>query len=191
MDPFTHIKSVLAIVLGLSIAHLLQSTLNLVLHRGNKKAYWVHMLWVFYVFLIILHFWWWEYNLTGIKIWSFLEYLFVTLYIINFYAIAYVIFPSNITDYQDSYRVYFYSRKNWFFAFLGFSFLLDIVDTLIKGKQYFMHSGTEYEMRILLHIVLCLLAIKFDNKKFQAALVIFFIAYEIFYIAWSIPYIGN
>jgi hypothetical protein len=67
MDPFTHIKSVLAIVLGLSIAHLLQTSLNLVLHPGKKKSYWVHLLWVFYVFLIILHFWWWEYNLRGSK----------------------------------------------------------------------------------------------------------------------------
>ncbi len=191
MDPFTHVKSVLAIVLGLSLAHLLQSTLNLVLHTGKKKAYWVHLLWVFYVFLFILHFWWWEYNLTGIKVWPFWEYMFVTLYIINFYAIAYVIFPSNISDYEDSYKVYFYSRKNWFFSFLGFSFLLDIIDTWIKGRQYFLHSGPEYDIRIILHIILCLLAIKINNRRFHAGLVIFFILYEIVYIARSLPTIGS
>ena len=47
MDPFTHIKSVLAIVLGLSLAHLIQASLNLLLQRGKKKPYWVHMLWVY------------------------------------------------------------------------------------------------------------------------------------------------
>jgi hypothetical protein len=191
MDPFTHIKSVLAIVLGLSLAHLLQASLNLVLHPGKKKAYWVHLLWVLYVFLMILHFWWWEYNLTGIKVWSFAEYLFVTLYIINFYAIAFVIFPQQITDYNDSYLQYFYSKKNWFFSFLGFSFLLDIIDTLIKGKQYFFHSGAEYDLHIMISIILCLLAIKINNKTFHAVLVIFFILYEIVYIARSIPYIGK
>jgi hypothetical protein len=190
MDPFTHIKSVLSIVLGLSLAHLLQSTLNLVLHPAKKKAYWVHMLWVFYVFLMILHFWWWEYNLTGIKVWPFWEYLFVTLYIINFYAIAYTIFPAHISEYEDSYRQYFYSKKNWFFSFLGFSFLLDIVDTLIKGKQYFFHSGTMYDIRILIHILFCALAIGIKNPKFHAALVIFFIIYEVLYITYSMPYIG-
>jgi hypothetical protein len=169
----------------------LQSTLNLVLHPGKKKPYWIQLLWAIYVFLIILHFWWWEFNLTGIKIWSFFMYLFVTLYIINFYAIAYVVFPNNISDYEDSYELYFYSRKKWFFGFLGFCFLLDIIDTLIKGKQYFFRSGLEYDMRIILHIILCLLAIKIDNKKFQAALVLFFILYEIIYIARSLPYIGG
>lgn len=70
MDPLNHIKSVLAIVLGLSLAHLIQASLNLLLHRGKKKPYWVQMFWVFYVFLLILHFWWWEYNFTGIKVWT-------------------------------------------------------------------------------------------------------------------------
>jgi len=191
MDPFTHIKSVLAIVLGLSLAHLIQASLNILLHRGNKKPYWVQMLWVFYVFLLILHFWWWEYNLTGIKVWTFLEYMFVTLYIINYYAIAYVIFPNNISEYDDSYQNYFYARKNWFFSFLGFSFLLDVIDTLIKGRQYFSHSGSEYDARILVSIVLCLLGIRISNRKFQSALVIFFIIYEMVYIARTTSYIGS
>ncbi|MEJ0083301.1 MAG: hypothetical protein WDM78_20645 [Puia sp.] len=122
MDPFTHIKSVLAIVLGLSLAHLIQASLNLLLQRGKKKPYWVQMLWVFYIFLLILHFWWWEYNLTGIKVWTFLEYLFVTLYIINYYAIAYVIFPNNITEYEDSYKTYFFARKIGSFPFWDSAF---------------------------------------------------------------------
>jgi hypothetical protein len=40
-------------------------------------------------------------------------------------------------------------------------------------------------------MVLCLLAIKLNNKKFQAGRVIFFIAYKIVYIAGSMPYIGK
>ncbi len=116
MDPFTHIKSVLAIVLGLSIAQLLQGSLNLLVHPGKKKPYWIHMLWVFYVFLTILHYWWWEYNLTAIKRWSFWEYLFVTLYIINFYAVVYILYPNNIAEYNESYEHYFYSRKKWIFS---------------------------------------------------------------------------
>jgi hypothetical protein len=149
------------------------------------------MLWVFYVFLLILHFWWWEYNLTGIKVWTFLEYIFVTLYIIIYYAIAYVIFPNNVSEYEESYRNYFYARKNWFFSFLGFSFLLDVIDTLIKGRQYLSHSGSEYDARILISIILCLLGIRINNRKFQPALVIFFIVYEIVYIARTTSYIGN
>jgi hypothetical protein len=102
-----------------------------------------------------------------------------------------VIFPNNVSDYEDSYQLYFYSRKNWFYSFLGFSFLLDVIDTLIRGRQYFSHSGSEYDARILLSIILCLLGIKIDNKKFQSALVIFFIIYEIVYIARTASSIGK
>jgi hypothetical protein len=130
-------------------------------------------------------------SLTGIKVWTFLEYILVTLYIINYYAIAFVIFPNNVSEYEDSYQLYFYSRKNWFYSFLGFSFLLDVIDTLIRGRQYFSHSGSEYDARILLSIILCLLGIKIDNKKFQSALVIFFIIYEIVYIARTASSIGK
>ncbi len=101
------------------------------------------------------------------------------------------IFTTNISEYEDSYKTYFYSRKNWFFAFLGFSFLLDVIDTLIKGKAYFIHSGVEYDIRILTHIALCLLAIRISNKKFQAALVILFIVYEISYIARAYEFLGK
>ena len=66
---------------------------------------------------------------------------------------TYVIFPNHISEYEDSYKVYFNTRKNWFFSFLGFSFLLDVIDTLIKGRQYFSHSGSEYDARILISIV--------------------------------------
>jgi hypothetical protein len=191
MDAFNHIKSVLGIVLGLSIAHLLQGTLNLFLHPGRKKRYWVHLLWVLYVFLLILHFWWWEYKLNSIKVWNFAEYLLVTLYIINYYAIAWVIYPKEMNDYDESYEQYFYARKNWFFGFLGFSFLLDILDTVIKGSDYFHQLGIEYFLRNAIHAILCLLAMKINNRKFQACIVILFIVYEIFYIGRLYAYIGN
>ena len=114
----------------------------------------------------------------------------MTLYIINYYAIAYVIFPNNITEYEDSYKTYFYARKNWFFSFLGFSFLLDVIDTLLKGRQYFSHSGWEYDTRIILSFILCLFGMKINNRTFQSALVIFFIIYEIIYISRTASYIG-
>jgi len=49
----------------------------------------------------------------------------------------------------------------------------------------------EYDIRIVISILLCLLGMKINNKKFHATLVIFFILYEIVYIARTAPAIGK
>jgi hypothetical protein len=69
-----------------------------------------------------------------------------------------------------------------FFGFLGASYLLDVVDTAIKGREYFGHFGWEYPLRNAIHFVLCLIAMKTSNPRFHAALVLLFIIYEISYI---------
>ena len=51
MDIFAHIKSVIGIILGLSIAKLLQGTVKLIQHPGRTKPYWIHLAWALYIFL--------------------------------------------------------------------------------------------------------------------------------------------
>lgn len=46
MDFFNHIKTVISIILGLSIGCLLNGTVKFVQHPGRTKPYWVHLLWV-------------------------------------------------------------------------------------------------------------------------------------------------
>jgi hypothetical protein len=82
------------------------------------------------------------------------------------------------TGYED----YFYSRKKWFFSILAISFGADIIDTAIKGGDYFLYNQTEYFVRVVSHIILCFAAIKVDNKRFHTILVVLFIAYELSYI---------
>lgn len=84
-------------------------------------------------------------------------------------------------DYSG-YEDYFYSRKKWFFSVLALSFGADIVDTAIKGGDYFLYNQSEYFVRVISHIVLCLMAIKINNKKFHAILAVLFIVYELSYI---------
>jgi hypothetical protein len=59
MDTFTHIRMVLSIIMGLSIAHSLKGAAKLIEHPKRYRPYWVHLLWAFYIFLLISHFWWW------------------------------------------------------------------------------------------------------------------------------------
>lgn len=182
VDTFGHIKSVIGIVLGLSIAKLLQGAVKLIQHPGRTRPYWVHLLWALYLFLLLTHFWWWEYRLKEVAVWSFQAYFFLILFITMYFTLCALLFPDDLKDYEGSYADYFYSRKKWFYGVLAASFIADVVDTLLKGKDYFLQATWEYPVRNSVHVVLCLIAMWITNRKFHAALVIIFILYELSYI---------
>jgi len=45
------------------------------------------------------------------------------------------------------------------------------------------HLYWDFPIRNIVHIILCLVAMKVSNKKFHAVLVILFLAYELLFIA--------
>lgn len=182
MEVFNHIKYVIAITLSFSIAHLLRGTVKFIQHPNRGKPYITHLLWVIYMYLTLIHFWWFEYRLTAIPQWYFFTYLFIVLYITNYYVICTVLYPDDISDYKD-YKDYFFSRKKWFFGLLSIAFIADIVDTLIKGKDYLFRLGWEAPIRNLVLILLCLVGIRVKNARFHVILVAGFILYELFFIA--------
>lgn len=188
MEVFSHIKYVIGITLSFSIAHLLRGTVKFIQHPDRGRPFITHLLWVIYLYLTLIHFWWWELRLTEIKQWYFFEYLFIVLYITNYYVICTILYPDDIKDYKD-YEDYFFSRKSWFFGLLSISFVADILDTLLKGVDYFHRLGWALPVRNITLIILCLVAIKVNNPKFHKALVILFLLYELFYIAnlYAVP----
>lgn len=181
MAEFDHVKSIFGIILGLGLTHLIRGSVIFIQHPGRKKFYLIHFLWVLFVFLLIVHFWWWEINLRLITQWNFAEYIFLIFYILLFYLLCAILYPDDLKDYS-SYENYFYSRKNWFFAILAVCFLADLIDTSLKGKTYYLSSQPIYYLRNISHIILCLIAIKISNKKIHFGLVLFFIVFEIFFI---------
>lgn len=56
METFAHIKTVIGIILGLSITHLLKGVVKIVEHPKKNKPYWVHLLWALYIFLAVIHY---------------------------------------------------------------------------------------------------------------------------------------
>lgn len=181
MEEFMHIKSVIGIILGLSLTHLIKGSVFFIQHPGRKKTFITHLLWVFYVFIFIIHFWWWEFNLKLVAQWYFADYLFLICYILLFYLLCAILYPDDLNDYAG-YEDYFFSRKNWFFGILAICFLADIIDTSLKGHGYFEKLGMEYYIRTFSHFALCILAIFTKSRRIHLFLVIGFILYEISFI---------
>lgn len=181
MDLYLHIRVLLSIILGLGVAQLLRGVSRIVQHPKKFAVYWVHLVWALFLFLFVIHFWWWEFALSRITDWTFPVYFFLTIYSTVLYLNCTLFFPEDISDYAG-FRDYFYSRRAWLFGFLALLFALDFIDTFIKGPAYRAQFGTVANIRDCLFILLCLLAIKIPNRRFHAALACFAVLFEILYI---------
>lgn len=184
-DPsqvYLHVRVLLGMIVGLGLTHLLRQVARIIEHPGDKRVYPVHLLWVFSVFLFLLHFWWWEFRLSGIAAWTFNLYLFVALYALLLYLLCVFVLPDSLHGYAD-YRDYFHSRRRWFFGTLAAIYAVDYVDTLFKGVDYLHGFGIEYPLRNLLHIAACAVAIATRNERFHAAFAIVAVLYQLSWIA--------
>jgi hypothetical protein len=126
--------------MGLALTHLMQGVAGLIQNPKHARIWWVHLVWVAYMFLSVIFWWWYEFQLQHIKTWSFATYLFVVFYAFYLYLICAVLFPRDLGG-RNGYKEYFFSRRGWFFGLLiGWS-IIDTIDTWIKGPDYFASLG--------------------------------------------------
>ncbi|MER9772990.1 hypothetical protein [Mesorhizobium sp. M0220] len=180
-DIFPHIRIVLGMVIGLGVTRLLSGLARIVQHPGQYRLYPVHLAWVASVLLMLVHFWWWEFGLFQIENWTFGKYLFIIFYAVTLFLLCALLFPDSMLDYT-SYEDFFYSRRAWFFGLLAATYLLDVIDTLLKGPEHFAHFGIEYLIRTPVFVVLCVIAILLRDRRFHIAFVAGALVYQISFI---------
>jgi hypothetical protein len=181
MDVYLHVRVLLSMILGLGVAHLLRGVARIVQHPKKAKTYWVHLVWALFLFLYLIHFWWWEFSLQKVERWTFPLYFFIALYAILLYLLCSLLFADDMQDYEG-YRDYFYSRRRWIFTLMAILFVADIIDTVIKGSAYRAKLGLTYDIRTAIYILLSILAIKIRSPRFHAAFAVFAVTVEVFYI---------
>lgn len=181
MDVYTHVRIIVGVVISLGLTHLLRGSAYLIQHPKKEQIYWVHLGWVAFMFLYVLHFWWWEFWLRELKDWNFAVYLFTILYAVLIYLMCSILYPESIADYTG-YEDYFYSRRRWFFGLLIMIFTLDLEDTFLKGRQYYLHLGSEYALRAALFIVGSAVAIRTRSRRYHEVFVVASVVYQLTYI---------
>ena len=143
MQMFEYIIVLISIVIGLALTHLMQGIAGLIQHPGRDRIWWVHLVWVAYMFLCTVFWWWYEFRLQVIETWTFSLYFFVICNAFYVYLICAVLFPKDLEGYAG-YKDYFLSRRRWFFGLQIGWLVLDLIDTRIKGADHFASLGTEY-----------------------------------------------
>jgi apolipoprotein N-acyltransferase len=170
MEKFTHVRIVMGMIVSLGLTHMLKGLSSTIQHPTRTNVYAIHLAWVASLILNILQFWWWEFSLREIPVWTFGIYLYLILYAFIIYLMCAMLFPDSIREYQD-YREYFLSRRRWFFGLLLTECVIDIGDSLIKGEIHVASLGDVYWIRTAFVAIGCLFAIRTRNQVYHASFV--------------------
>lgn len=181
-ELFPHVRIVMGMVVGLGITRLLAGYAGLIQHPQRSRLSAIHLLWGLSILIELVLFWWWEFELYEVQTWTFGLFAFLIGYAVTLYLLAALIFPDKIDEY-DGYEDYFLKRRHWFFGILAATFALDIVDTLLKGEPYFDTLGVGYLVQVPIGIALCAIAIRVADRRYQLAMVLIHLAYQVWWIA--------
>ncbi|MBN6148823.1 hypothetical protein JR065_00590 [Xanthomonas sp. AmX2] len=180
-DLYLHVRVLLGMVMGLGLTHLLRNFARIIERPRHKPVYAVHLLWATYLFVYLLHFWWWEFRLAGVRQWTFELYLFVTLYALLLYLLCALAFPEDLSDYP-TWRDYYDSRRRWFFGLLTLACGFDLADTWLKGAGYFRSFGPELYLYSGAMMAGCAIAMATRNRAYHAAFVVAALLYRLSWI---------
>jgi hypothetical protein len=98
-----------------------------------------------------------------------------------YFFLSVLLFPEDLNGYAG-YQDYFLSRRVWFFGFVALSEMLGVLDTWIKGAEYFRSLGPEYLVRVIAYLMFCAFAARTRNLAFQYAFLCFGLLQEVFFI---------
>jgi hypothetical protein len=184
MDPqvlheeFFHVRVVIGMVVGLSIARLLNGVARFVQHPRGPRPYATHLVWTAFMLLAVIHFWWFELGLGHLGAWDFDIYLFVIAYASLYFFTGVVLYPDRLDDYAG-FAEYFHARQAWFYGLLAAIFLADIVDTALKGPTHFAALGSLYPVRQVALAAACVVAACVRNRRFHLAFALLALAVEV------------
>jgi hypothetical protein len=176
-ELFPHVRIVMGMVVGLGITRILMGIAGIIQHKRRPKVSPLHLLWAGSMLLELVFFWWWEFELIGFRDWSFGVFFFLIFYAVTLFLLAALLFPDRLDDY-DGYEDFFLKRRHWFFGIFALTFVLDIVDSLIKGAPYFDNIGIWYLLQVPIGIVLALIGIWTADRRWHFGLVLLHLAYQ-------------
>jgi len=188
-DPFGHIRIIMGFIVSLAIARLLTGLARFIQHPGSLKVDAVHLLWSAGVFVLLVHFWWWEFWLGAITHWTFALYAFLLAFALQLYLLAALLYPDNIAEY-DGYGDYFLKRRAWFFGLIASVQVFDVIDTLIKGGNHASQYDWTYWAQDAGTFALALAAMAIANRKFQLSFGALNLAVQLWFIATTFTTLG-
>lgn len=180
-ELFPHVRILLGMVVGLAMTRLLMTVAGFIQHPHRARLSTLHLLWLFSMLVELVLFWWWEFALSRLEQWSFSITLFLIAYAVTLFLLAALLAVDNIGEY-DGYEDFFIKRRHWFFSLLATTFVLDAIDTMIKGGGYSTRAEIDYAIQIPVGLLLCAIAIRFGDRRIQFGAVLLHLTYQAYLI---------
>jgi hypothetical protein len=193
MKPFDYVMTLVSIVVGLAITHVL-GALGAAVHRlrGNGppiRLEPVFLLWMAFVLFYVVSFWWWEFQFNQLPMrWTYGLYLFLVTYAVLLYLVTVVLVPANLEGVEDSYA-HFMGVRRWFLGLCLLSLFVDLGDSALKSVDHALDPF--YLLQELLLGTACVVGLLSERRNVQLGVAIFALGYQLFYVWQAIGTIGG
>jgi len=190
-DSFNYVAVLVSIVVGLGLTRVLSQISEVIQAGSRQQRYWIHTVWLLNAFGMLMLNWWVFYRWHHAPEWTYFLFVWVTLAPTLFYLASSVISPGELSQTgASSWRDYFYANRRSFFFILASIWPLDIIDTLLKGKQHFLDQGPLYLPIIAFWTLGCLIGGISKNERYHALWVILFPLSQISYTTIQLLKLG-
>jgi hypothetical protein len=115
-------------------------------------------------------------------VWTVQLYLFLVLYALVLYLLCVVLYPKEA---PSDFREYFHLRRGWFFGLWILVYLIDIVDTTLKGPAHLAGLGFEYWATVAVFIALFLVSLAIRNERFHGAFAVAACIFQFYQFTWN------
>lgn len=124
MTVFEFVAVTISLILGLGIANLLSSAVELVRRRDKVRFHWIAIFWAMIILWIHLEFWWSLFAIQQRTQWSHGEFLLVASFVTALFASGSLVLPRGDDETTVDLADYFTSNGKWGVGLFGIVHLL-------------------------------------------------------------------
>lgn len=185
MSDFEYLSVLIAIIVGIGIAHLLLSLGRIVGETRSLNYGLVHFIWTINILLILVVIWWWGINLRQLEEWVFLHFLFLLFNISLWCLLAAILYPVAIPQ-QFDLKAHFAKKRKSFFTILAVLAFADPLTSLVLGMEHLLDLGWAYLHLLLACFIGGIAAIRYDNERFQLTFAVYWgLSLVFFVVSWQ------
>ena len=187
MDSFEYLITLVSVIAGLGIARALSGIARLLDDRDRISISWIPICWTANVLLWLVAFWWFTFLLSSFEAWSPWLHIFVLVYAGTIFFLLALLHPESV-DAEHQMLSHFLARRRMFFGTLTVAALVDIADTVIKGKLGLSTPPVlPYASFMFLWILMSSIGWYTENRKYHAAYAPIFLVVIVLWISYIIP----
>jgi hypothetical protein len=184
MTPFEYITVLISIILGLGITQIISGIADLIHHSNRVRIYWPHILLIVLIFFLQVQEWWQIYDLKTHGAWRLPVFLFISLYPINLFILARILFPFGVTEEVIDLKKFYFENFRKFYLFI-------LLSALISGAEnifiHDLHPTTQILQLFILLSSLLIVIKRYKKEWIHYAYIITLVTVMLvsFVVAWN------